>query len=90
MKTHKHFPTSFFAAALLISLAETGFAQVGMQQMPGATGGSSSGVSRSYEPKPAGCRYRNAKLRVDSGARRFCKANPGSRVPVELKRSRRP
>lgn len=45
MKTHKHFPTLFFAAALLISLAETGFAQVGMQQMPGATGGSSSGVA---------------------------------------------
>ena len=41
MKTHKHFPAWFLAGALLISLAEAGFAQVGTQQMPGATAGSS-------------------------------------------------
>src|ERR1700722_13144811 len=44
MKTHKYFPAWFLAAAFVISLTEAGFAQVGMQQMPGTTGSSSSGV----------------------------------------------
>jgi polysaccharide biosynthesis/export protein len=62
--THKHFPAWFTAAALLVSLAEAGFAQVGVQQMPGSSIGNPSSGATSQNRQDAATAMQSPGLTV--------------------------
>jgi polysaccharide biosynthesis/export protein len=53
MKTHKHFPAWFVPVVLVISFADAGLGQLGMQQMPSSSNGGSSSAAMSQKPTDA-------------------------------------